>query len=156
MACSKHPNAPHGFDRNASHTEDRYVCECEVWQEINSVTYSTNWMGVVNMEWYVKNGLTRRVTKVLDRDNELTGRKKGDVFEYDEITEEYSCGRIDVRGTDSPYGEEIGVDPMRAEDWYTFGEWLSTVRTDCVWTLDDLVMMYERTNPKIRWWEDKK
>jgi hypothetical protein len=127
-----------------------------VWQEINSVTYSTNWMGVVNMEWYVKNGLTRRVTKVLDRDNELTGRKKGDVFEYDEITEEYSCGRIDVRGTDSPYGEEIGVDPMRAEDWYTFGEWLSTVRTDCVWTLDDLVMMYERTNPKIRWWEDKK
>ena len=30
--CSTHPDAPHGFDRNASHTEDRYVCECEGWQ----------------------------------------------------------------------------------------------------------------------------
>ena len=31
--CKTHPNAPHGFVRNASHTEDRYVCECEYWEE---------------------------------------------------------------------------------------------------------------------------
>jgi hypothetical protein len=29
--CSFHPDAPHGFDRNASHNADRYVCECESW-----------------------------------------------------------------------------------------------------------------------------
>jgi hypothetical protein len=29
--CSNHPDAPHGFDRNASHNEGRYVCECESW-----------------------------------------------------------------------------------------------------------------------------
>jgi hypothetical protein len=29
--CNAHPKAPHGFMRNASHTEDRYVCECEAW-----------------------------------------------------------------------------------------------------------------------------
>jgi hypothetical protein len=30
--CKTHPNAPHGFDRNASHNADRYVCECEGWE----------------------------------------------------------------------------------------------------------------------------
>lgn len=30
--CSGHPDAPHGFDRNASHNADRYVCECEGWE----------------------------------------------------------------------------------------------------------------------------
>ena len=30
--CNPHPKAPHGFMRNASHTEDRYVCECEYWE----------------------------------------------------------------------------------------------------------------------------
>ena len=29
--CSKHPCAPHGFNRNGSHNEDHYVCECEGW-----------------------------------------------------------------------------------------------------------------------------
>jgi hypothetical protein len=31
--CNTHPNAPHGFSRNASHNEGRYVCECEHWEE---------------------------------------------------------------------------------------------------------------------------
>ena len=31
--CSKHPNAPHGFNRSASHSADRYVCDCESWEE---------------------------------------------------------------------------------------------------------------------------
>ena len=30
--CSQHPKAPHGFDRNASHSAHRYVCECESWE----------------------------------------------------------------------------------------------------------------------------
>jgi hypothetical protein len=30
--CKDHPDAPHGFNRNASLTEDRYVCDCEYWE----------------------------------------------------------------------------------------------------------------------------
>ena len=30
--CSNHPDAPHGFCRNASHSAGRYVCECEGWE----------------------------------------------------------------------------------------------------------------------------
>ena len=30
-ACSDHPDAPHGFDRNASHNAGHYVCDCEGW-----------------------------------------------------------------------------------------------------------------------------
>ena len=33
ITCKTHPDAPHGFLRNASHTEGRYVCECEYWKE---------------------------------------------------------------------------------------------------------------------------
>ena len=29
--CNPHPDAPHGFDRNASHSAGRYVCDCEGW-----------------------------------------------------------------------------------------------------------------------------
>jgi DNA-binding ferritin-like protein len=29
--CNPHPKAPHGFNRSASHSADRYVCECEGW-----------------------------------------------------------------------------------------------------------------------------
>lgn len=30
--CKTHPDAPHGFCRNASLSEDIYVCECEFWE----------------------------------------------------------------------------------------------------------------------------
>jgi hypothetical protein len=30
--CKDHPDAPHGFDRTASHNEGRYVCECDYWE----------------------------------------------------------------------------------------------------------------------------
>lgn len=29
--CSEHPDAPHGFDRNASHSAGHYVCDCYNW-----------------------------------------------------------------------------------------------------------------------------
>jgi hypothetical protein len=36
VPCSTHPDAPHGFQRNASHSAGRYVCECEGWEaELN-------------------------------------------------------------------------------------------------------------------------
>lgn len=36
VPCKTHPDAPHGFDRNMSHTLDRYVCECEHWEHSES------------------------------------------------------------------------------------------------------------------------
>ena len=32
VPCKEHPDAPHGFNRNASHAAGRYVCECEHWE----------------------------------------------------------------------------------------------------------------------------
>jgi hypothetical protein len=31
--CNPHPNAPHGFLRDARQSAGRYVCECEWWDE---------------------------------------------------------------------------------------------------------------------------
>ena len=32
IRCNEHPDAPHGFMRDASHSAGRYVCECEGWE----------------------------------------------------------------------------------------------------------------------------
>lgn len=32
VPCNPHPDAPHGFNRNASHSLGRYVCDCEGWK----------------------------------------------------------------------------------------------------------------------------
>lgn len=121
-----------------------------------TIRYSTNWMGVVNLQWYRDRGLTKRVTKTLTENSKLTGRKAGESFEYDEIIQSYSCGRIDCRGDGlGDYGEELGIGPMKNESWTQFGNWLDTVKTDNLLTLDQLVEMYERDNPKIEWWVKK-
>lgn len=39
--CSEHPDAPHGFNRNASHTNHRYTCDCEGWQPDSEPTGET-------------------------------------------------------------------------------------------------------------------
>ena len=118
-----------------------------------TVRYSTNWMGVINLKWYEDRGLLKRTPRTLTEDSVLTGRKAGDVVEYPEITQEYSCGRIDCSGDGlGPWGAELGVDPMKAQDWARFGSWLDTVETDDLWTMENLVELYERTNPKIEWW----
>lgn len=31
VPCSRHPDAPHGFCRSSSHSNNRYTCECEAW-----------------------------------------------------------------------------------------------------------------------------
>jgi hypothetical protein len=32
VPCKDHPDAPHGFMRDESHSSGRYVCECEAWE----------------------------------------------------------------------------------------------------------------------------
>jgi hypothetical protein len=43
--CKTDPRAPHGFDRNASHSADRYVCECEGWEPPKR-----EWVGLTDEE----------------------------------------------------------------------------------------------------------
>jgi hypothetical protein len=33
VVCKTHPDAPHGFNREASFSLGRYVCDCEGWEE---------------------------------------------------------------------------------------------------------------------------
>jgi hypothetical protein len=40
--CSDHPDAPHGFARNASHNAGEYVCECEGRTPMKQHIYPTN------------------------------------------------------------------------------------------------------------------
>ena len=118
------------------------------------VRYSTNWMGPVNTQWYKDHGFGKTVIKTLTEDSKLTGRKAGESFEYNEITQSYSCGRIDCRGNDlGPYGAEISIPPMTEQDWGRFSRWLNTFETDAMWYIKDIIELYERENPKITWAE---
>ena len=48
MTCNPHPDAPHGFLRDASHSAGRYVCECEFWKpqgvKIHAGPYGDAWI----------------------------------------------------------------------------------------------------------------
>lgn len=96
------------------------------------IRYSTNWMGPVSLNWYTDRGL-------------------------DYETEPYSAGRLDFYNptVDSMYPDEISVPPMRSEDWHRLGDWLDEFTSDQVLTLAEIVNEYEKTNPKIRWWNER-
>jgi len=91
------------------------------------VSYFLNFMGPINRDWIIKNG------------NNWCG------------------GRIDVSGLDYfEYYEgrtELGVPLMHAEDWRSFGNWLWEFNSESMLNLEQLVSIYERENPKIRWFE---
>ena len=53
VPCKTHPDAPHGFDRNASHSADRYVCECEGWEPPKR-----EWVGLTKEDFYKKDDET--------------------------------------------------------------------------------------------------
>lgn len=89
--------------------------------EKQKINYSTNYMGPINMDWIQKNG------------------------------SDWSGGRIDVYGTDSHYPDELSLPIMKTSDYATFSDWLDTVETDTMWTLEQLVTEYEKTHTKIVW-----
>ena len=111
------------------------------------------------MWWFRENGYTRRVTKVLEKDSPLTNRKAGDVVEYEEITEQWYGGRIDIYGLpeDEYYNgrSEMSLPVMDGPSYAGFSRWLEAFKTETVWTLDQLAEEYERTHDKIRWHREK-
>ena len=125
------------------------------------ITYSTNWMGPVNMDWFRKRGLTKKVTKVVDENSILVklGRKQvGDVLEYDEVTIQYAAGRIDIRNSSkSGYAgwNEYSVAPMHCEDWNALGDYLWDLTTEELLSYNTLIEQFETHYGKsIRWADD--
>ena len=122
------------------------------------ISYSTNWMGPISMRWFRERGLTEMVTHVQEQDSKITDRKKGDVYEIEEIAISYSAGRMDIRD-DSKSGyagwHEYSLDPMRTEDWNLFSAWLDDLETETLWTLDQILEEYRQdTGHVIRWWKE--
>lgn len=120
------------------------------------ISYSTNWMGPINMQWYEERGLTCKKSYVLDENTFLVDvgiHKVGDVVEYDEITTYYSAGRIDIYNVPGEhYPLEYGLAPMHGEDWNDFSYWLESFQTHELWEFNDIITQYESaTGKKIRW-----
>ena len=97
------------------------------------ITYSTNWMGPVNMQWFEERGLV----------------------ENNEITTYYSGGRIDIRGVpDEPWGLEYSLPIMHGEDWNALGEYLWDLETEELLPYDTLIEQFEtHYGKRIRWAE---
>ncbi len=87
------------------------------------ISYGCNWMGPINLDWYRERGL---LEKQPPRWSELLKKE----IEIEEITEHWSGGRIDIRGTENPYGEETGLPIMHGEDYNRFSKWLNDYKTE--------------------------
>lgn len=100
------------------------------------ISYSTNWMGPISLDWFRKRGLL----------------EEGSV----EPTTYYSGGRIDIRGVpDEPWGLEYSLPIMHGEDWNDFSDWLESFQTHDLWEFDDIIAQYEdASSRKIRWWKE--
>lgn len=129
------------------------------------ITYSTNWMGPISMNWYRERGLTHMEEKVCDselvmnmlRRNLYPSIELGDTYQLETITTHYSAGRIDIRD-DSKWGydgnHEYAIPPMHSEDWNKLQEWLDTVKSEELIPYDTLIQSFEEHYGKrIRWME---
>lgn len=125
-----------------------------------SITYSTNFMGPISMDWYRERGLTHKVSVVLEEDKIFypKGLGPGGVWEYDEITTHYACGRIDIRGLDPEefYNgwSEYSLPVMHGEDWNMLTDWLDDLTTTELWDYDMLISIFEAevlNGRSIRW-----
>lgn len=97
------------------------------------VTYSTNFMGPISLQWYRDRGIS-----VLNGQPEVT----------------YAGGRIDVYGLseDDYYAGKsaLGLPVMTATSFNSFSRFLSSFRSDKQLTYNDLVKAYiEAGNPEI-------
>jgi hypothetical protein len=126
------------------------------------VTYSTNWMGPIRMDWFRDRGLTAPVTKKVESDllAKAFGLNIGDTYEVEEVVVNYSGGRLDIYGLDATeyWGgkHEYCLDIMRTEDWNEFSDWVDDRETKELWTLEQILEEFKQdTGFTIRWWEEE-
>lgn len=68
----------------------------------------------------------------------------------DKHGDNWATGRIDVYGLWN--GEHaLALPPMDYKDWNNFSRWLDTLETEDIYSLEQLVKLYEKTNSKITW-----
>ena len=112
-------------------------------------------MGPVNMDFYRERGLVETVREVLEEDQKFGKLKKGEVFEYDVVTENYSAGRIDIRDSSKPGYDgwnEYSLSPMRTEDWNALSDYLWDLTTEELLPYNTLIEQFEaHYGKKIRW-----
>lgn len=125
------------------------------------ISYSTNMMGPISMQWYEERGLTKTVREVLEEGQTIypKGLGPGDVWEYEVVTTYYAGGRIDIRGV--PGDEywngchEYSLPIMHGEDWNALSEWLDSFSAFELWEYEDLIEEFEEEyGRKIRWADD--
>lgn len=122
------------------------------------ISYSTNWMGPISMDWFRDRGLTKEV------DTEVTheylarqlGVNVGDVVPMEDVTEYWSGGRVDIYGLDEVeyYGgmSEYSLPIMDGVSWNLFSDWLENYETVELETFEQLLSAFEAdTDHKIRW-----
>lgn len=125
---------------------------------MHMISYSTNWMGPISMDWFRDRGLTREV------DTEVTheylaiqlGVNVGDVVPMEDVTEYWSGGRVDIYGLDEVeyYGgmSEYSLPIMDGVSWNLFSDWLDNYETIELKTYEQLLSAFEAdTDHKIRW-----
>ncbi len=116
-------------------------------------------MGPVSMDWFRERGLTKTVREVLEEDQKFGKLKKGDVWEYEDITTYYSAGRIDIRdSTKEGYDgwHEYGVAPMHGEDWNALSDFLWDFESEDLIPYEELIEQFEsHYGKKIRWMENE-
>ena len=123
------------------------------------VTYSTNWMGPVSIEWYKDRGLVEFIWKTAETEEvaDMYRIDVGEKYMVQEITTYYACGRIDIRedGKEGYDGwDEYSLAPMHGEDWNALSDFLRDLTTDHVIGYNELIEMFENHyGKKIRWME---
>lgn len=66
-SCNPHPDAQHGFNRSGSHSQNRYVCDCEGWVAPESTPLTAD--DVSESVWKAtRNAINRRKPLAYNRD----------------------------------------------------------------------------------------
>jgi hypothetical protein len=125
------------------------------------ISYLTNYMGPINIDWYRERGFTgTRVRPLNEYDISVReGRAQvGDPVEVEEVTVPCGGGRIDIYGLDESeyYGgmHEYSVPPMKMESWGRLTEWLDEFETKELWTFEQIIEEFERNNEPVEWIDD--
>jgi hypothetical protein len=122
-----------------------------------SVTYSTNWMGPISIDWFRERGLTKQVQKKVESKHvaNMRGMDIGESYMVEEITTNYCGGRIDIRDdTKEGYDgwSEYSLPVMHGEDWNALTKFLDGFETEEVVSYYRLIEIFsQQTRTNIRW-----
>lgn len=115
------------------------------------IAYFLNWMGPISTNWYVDRGLYNqtgtRYSKYLNMDIPVY-----------EKSIELACGRVDVSGLDpEEYYDgktEYRCPLMTKDSWDRFSKFLDNLKTENLYSFEELLDKFNETNKEIEWYEE--